>query len=310
MTSRRTFLLLTAAAAAWQSFAARAQELFSPFVGSDPENVDRMVRIAAPASSESVIDLGSGDGRIVFAALRDRPGVRGTGVDINAGLVAKANAMAGSQELAGRAQFLHQNVFDADLGKVDIIFMWLFPELMRLLRPKILAEARPGTRVVAATWGMGSWPADVTEERTGNYTTIRMWHVPARIEGAWEWESTIDGVTHRFEALLEQHFQQAEGAVRVGHRRQLIQSAELKGRDLKFLLSMTLPGTGYTGMSFSGEVRDNVIEGTMEVRLPVREDTDPEAETLTETIERIRLPWIARRATTIGYFAPTGTNIS
>jgi hypothetical protein len=283
---------------------ARAQELFSPFVGSDPENVERMVKIAAPASGETVIDLGSGDGRIVFAALKDRPGVRGIGVDINAGLVAKANAAASTQNLSDRVQFLHQNVFDADLGKVDVIFMWLFPELMRLLRPKILAQARPGTRVVTATWDMGTWPADMTDERTGAFTTIRLWHVPARIDGAWEWEISIDGITHRFEALLEQQFQQAEGAVRVGNRRQLIQSARLQGRSLQFRLSMTLPGTGYTGMSYSGEVRDNVIEGTIELRPPVQED-EP-----LETVTTVRLPWRARRSQVIGYFAPTGTDIS
>ncbi|MBX3666586.1 MAG: methyltransferase domain-containing protein [Burkholderiales bacterium] len=304
MPSRRSFLSILAAASAFQSIAARAQELFSPFVGSDPENVERMVRIAAPADGETVIDLGSGDGRIVFAALRDRPGVRGIGVDINADLVAKAKAAAG--DLADRAQFLHQNVFDADLGKVDVIFMWLFPELMRLLRPKILSQARPGTRIVAATWGMGTWPADATDERTGNYTTIRLWHVPARVEGAWEWEADIGGITHRFEALLEQHFQQAEGAVRVGHRRQLLQGVELRGTSLQCLLNMTLPGTGHTRLSFSGQVRGDVIEGTMDVHLPLREDGETEA----ESIERIRLPWKARRAATVGYFAPTGTNLS
>ncbi len=304
MPSRRSFLSLIAAASAFQSLAARAQELFSPFVGSDPENVERMVRIAAPADGETVIDLGSGDGRIVFAALRNRPGVRGIGVDINAGLVAKAGAAAVAQKLGDRVQFLHQNVFDADLGKVDVIFMWLFPELMRLLRPKILTQARPGTRVVAATWDMGSWPADVTEEQTGSFTTVRLWHVPARIGGFWEWEVNIGGTSHRFEALVEQHMQQVEGAVRVGNQRQLLQGAELRGTALKWQLNMTLPGSGYTRITFEGQVRDDVIEGTMDVYHPVREEDE------LESLKRTRLPWQARRAATTGYFAPTGTQIS
>lgn len=304
MTSRRSFLSLIAAAFAWQAMAARAQELFSPFVGSDPENVARMVKLAAPASGETVIDLGAGDGRIVFAALKDRPGVRGVGVDINAELVAKANAAAGAQKLGDRAQFLHQNVFDADLSKVDVIFMWLFPELMRLLRPKILREARPGTRVVAATWDMGTWPADVTDEQTGNYTTVRLWHVPARVGGFWEWETSIGGTSYRFESLLEQHMQQVEGAVRVGNRRQLLQGVELRGTSLKCQLNMTLPGSGYTRFSFEGEARGDIIEGTVDVYHPVREEEE------LETLKRTRLPWTARRATTTGYFAPTGTNIS
>ncbi len=160
MPDRRTFLSLVAAGAALQPLVARAQERFSPFVGSNPENVRRMVELAAPRSGETVIDLGSGDGRIVFAAMQDRPGVRGLGVEINADLVQKSNAAAQAQGLGDRVRFMHQNAFDADLGKVDVIFMWLFPELMRLLRPKILAQARPGTRVVVATWDLGSWTAE------------------------------------------------------------------------------------------------------------------------------------------------------
>ncbi|MDP3716009.1 MAG: hypothetical protein Q8R21_06315, partial [Burkholderiales bacterium] len=78
----------------------------------------------------------------------------------------------------------------------------------------------------------------------------------------------------------------------------------LQGRSLQFLLSMTLPGTGYTGMSFSGEVRGDVIEGTIQVRTPVREDEELEG------LPTIRLPWRAKRTLEIGYFAPTGTDIS
>jgi len=304
MPTRRSFLSLIAAASALQATAARAQELFSPFVGSDPENVARMVRLAAPAAGETVIDLGSGDGRIVFAATKDRPGVRGIGVDINAGLVAKANAAAVTQKLGDRVQFLHQNVFDADLRKVDVIFMWLFPELMLLLRPKILAEARPGTRVVAATWGMGTWPADVTDEVPGNHTTVRLWHVPARVAGFWEWEATINGNRYRFEALVEQHMQAVEGAVRVGNRRQLLQGVELRGASLKCQLNMTLPGSGYTRFSFEGQVRDGVIEGTVDVHHPIREDEE------LESLKRTRLPWTARRTPASSYFSPTGTDIS
>lgn len=304
MPTRRTFLSLMAVASAWQSLPARAQERFSPFVGSDPENVARMVRMAAPMAGETIIDLGSGDGRIVFAALRDNPGVRGIGVDINAGLVAKANEAANAQGMGDRARFLHQNVFDADLGKVDVIFMWLFPELMRLLRPKILAQARPGTRVVTATWDMGSWPADVVDDNKGSYSMIRMWYVPARIEGAWEWDVTIGDRSYRFEALLEQRMQQAEGAVRVGNRRELLHEMSLRGDALRFRINVTLAGLGHVRFSFTGRVLEgNRIEGSLEAQLP----HNPEEE---EAPDPLRMPWQARRAAGGGYFAPTGTNIS
>lgn len=302
MPSRRSFMALVAAASAFQALGVRAQERFSPFVGSNPENVRRMVELAAPRSGETVIDLGSGDGRIVFAALQGRPGVRGLGVDIDAELVRKSNAAAGVQGLADRARFMHQNVFDADLGKVDVIFMWLFPELMRLLRPKILSEARPGTRVVAATWDLGTWPADVVDDQGGTFTAIRKWIVPARVEGGWEWEIALDGRTHRFDALLEQRMQQAEGVVRVGNRREILQHVILLGESLQFTLRITLPGAGYTQLSFAGRVRGDSIEGMLDAMLPQTGED--------EASEHIRMPWQARRSATPGYFAPTGTNIS
>ncbi len=303
MLSRRSFLSAVAVAAALKSIAARAQERFSPFVGSNPENVTRMVELAAPKAGETVIDLGSGDGRIVFAATQGRPGVRGIGVDVNNELVVKANASAKEQKLADRVQFLHQNVFDADLSKVDVIFMWLFPELMRLLRPKILREARPGTRLVAATWDMGPWwPADTTDEPPGAFMTIRQWIVPARVEGQWEWEFMLRDRNYRFEALLEQRMQQVEGAIRSGNRRELLQNMTLRGAALSFSTQITLPGTGYARLSFNGNVQGDAIEGTFEAQIP-----KPDQENETETVRR---PWRARRVATAGFFAPTGTNIN
>lgn len=302
MTDRRTFLSIVTAGAALRSIAASAQERFSPFVGSNPENVRRMVELAAPRSGETVIDLGSGDGRIVFAAVRDRPGVLGLGVDINAELVQKSNAAAHAQGLADRVQFMHQNAFDADLSKADVIFMWLFPELMRLLRPKILAQARPGTRVVVATWDLGSWPADAIDDMGGMAPAIRKWIVPARIDGGWEWETTMRDRTHRFAALFEQHMQKAEGVVRVGNRRETFNHMLLRGQKLDFSLRMTLPGLGFTHMIFSGRVAGDTIDGTIDAQIPLPGDD--------EAMDEIRVPWRARRTKALGYFAPTGTNIT
>ncbi|MGZ9066648.1 MAG: SAM-dependent methyltransferase [Burkholderiales bacterium] len=302
MPDRRSFLSLVTAAAAWHGLVARAQERFSPFVGSNPENVRRMVELAAPRSGETVIDLGSGDGRIVFAAVEGRPGVRGVGVDINAELVQKANADAKAKGLADRARFVHQNAFDADLAKADVIFMWLFPELMRLLRPKILAQARPGTRVVAGTWDLGSWQPDAVDDEGGASPATRKWIVPARIEGGWDWDLPLRERTHRFSALFEQRTQQAEGVTRVGNRREIFQNVILRGEMLQFSLRITLPGVGYTQLAFVGRVRGDTIEGSANAAIPVPEDE--------EAMDHIRVPWHARRTTALGYFAPTGMNIS
>jgi SAM-dependent methyltransferase len=302
MPTRRSFLSLVTAAAAWEALAARAQERFSPFVGSNPENVRRMVELAAPRSGETVIDLGSGDGRIVFAATEGRPGVRGLGVDIDKELVQKSNAAAKAKGLGDRVRFLHQNAFDADLGKVDVIFMWLFPELMRLLRPKILAHARPGTRVVAATWDLGSWQPDAVDDQGGAAPAIRKWIVPARIDGAWEWEIPIGDRTHRFSALFEQRMQQVEGVTRVANRREIFQHIILRGEALQFSLRMTLPGAGFAQLAFVGRVSGDTIEGSADASIPIAGEE--------EAMDHVQVPWRARRTSTIGYFAPTGTDIT
>ena len=304
MPTRRSFLSLVTAATAWHALVARAQERFSPFVGSNPDSVQRMVELAAPRSGETVIDLGSGDGRIVFAALEGRPGVRGLGVDINAELVQKSNAAAKAKGLGDRVRFVHQNAFDADLGRADVIFMWLFPELMRLLRPKILAQARPGTRVVTSTWDLGTWQPDAVDDLGDTAPAVRKWLVPARLEGAWDWELQLRGRTHRFSALFEQRMQQAEGATRVGNRREIFQNVIVRGEAVQFSLRMTLSGAGYTQLAFVGRVRGDTMEGTVDAAIPMASDDDDTA------MEHVRMPWLARRTTTIGYFAPTGTNIS
>jgi SAM-dependent methyltransferase len=302
MPSRRSFLSLVTAATAWRTIAAHAQERHSPYVGSNPDNVRRMVELAAPRSGETVIDLGSGDGRIVFAAVQSRPGLRGLGIDINAELVQKSNAEARAKGLADRVRFMHQNAFDADLTKVDVIFMWLFPELMRLLRPKIVAQARPGTRVVTATWDLGSWAPDAVDDQGGALPAIRKWIVPAHIDGAWDWTISLYERTHRFSALFEQRMQQVEGVVRAGDRREIFQHMLLRGDALQFSLRMTLPGAGYTNLIFRGRVSGDTIEGAIDAQIPVPGNDE-------DNVDQIHLPWHARRTAQSAYFAPTGTNI-
>ena len=276
-------LLLTAPAA--------AQERFSLFVGSDPENVTRMVRMAGIRDGDVVLDLGSGDGRIVLEAVRGHPRVQGGGVDIDRELVAESNAAAKEQGYANRVRFYHRNVFDADLKEATVIFMWLFPELMRLLRPKILAEARPGTRVVTHVWDMGSWKPDAIDD---DGAQVNLWIVPARVEGAWSWELPVGPARHTYAALLEQQFQMLEGTVRAGSRRGIFENMRLRGDEISFTLAMTLDGVEPVRHEFRGKVQGDRILGT------VRVSREPHTETR-------ELPWHASRASTSAYFAPSGT---
>jgi hypothetical protein len=237
-----------------------------------------------------VFDLGSGDGRIVMEAAKLNATARGRGIEIDEKLVMESRNVAKQNGIADRVQFLHQNAFDADLKEASIIAMWLWPELMRMLRPKILAEARPGTRVVTRTWDLGSWKPDAQDS---NGSQLFMWIVPAKVEGSWNWALPFEKGTRSYAAVFEQHFQQVEGVVRSASRRGLFDGVKLRGDEISFSLMMTIDGMGLVRHQFNGRVRGDVIDGTVNV--------------MYEPYEKpLELPWRAERVRTSAYFAPTG----
>src|SRR4030095_6929740 len=117
---------------------------------------------------------------IVLEAARMHPGVQGRGIEMDERLVRDSTATAEATRLADRVKFIHQNAFDADLSEATVITMWLWPEVMNMLRPKILAEARPGTRIVTRIWDLGeTWKPDATDT---NGSQLFMWVVPAKVD--------------------------------------------------------------------------------------------------------------------------------
>ena len=278
--------------------AALAQAMVSLWVGSREEVAARMIALANLKPGEVVTDLGSGDGRLVIGSALANPKVTGFGVDIDAKLVREASARAWVAGVHDRVRFHHQNVFDADLSRVDVIYMWLFPEMMRLLRNKILLEARPGTRIVSQMFDMGDWKPDAADPEQA---TVRLWVVPARIEGNWRWELALPGQKkkNRFDAILDQTFQHANGVVRVGTVRRQIREFKLEGDQFTFQMHIPVPGqSGSQELEFSGRVKGDVMEGKAKWLRPVQGDN--EAYTATE------MPWRAVRTTTTTYFKPTG----
>jgi len=278
------------------SSGASAQAMFSLFVATKDEIAERMIALADPKPGETVIDLGAGDGRLVIRSAKERPGVKGIGVDLDAKLVGDAIAIAAAEGVADRTRFLQQNVFDADLSKVDVIYMWLFPELIRLLRPKILREARPGTRVVMQMFDLGNWQWDKTDEQQ---ESVRLWVVPANVNGNWRWTLTLpNGKRASYAAIVEQQFQQGDAAVRVGKDRRATRMFSVRGDQVTFSLTIPVPGLPNQDHDFTGKVRGNVITGTVKLR----SDYDPE----TNNYKYIELPWRAERTAKTTYFEPTG----
>ena len=268
----------------------RSQERFSFFQASSPENVERMLTLAHLRDDDVVVDLGSGDGLIPLTAARMNPRLHGRGVEINSNLVEESNQRARSEGLADRVRFEHRNAFDVDLRDATVVTMWLFPELMRLLRPIILERATPGTRVLTSSWDLGAWQPD---EVDNDGTAIYMWIVPARVAGAWEWELSVASRRFRYSSFVEQHFQKVEGVARTGDRREVLEGMTLRGADITFALNITLDQLGLTRHEFSGKVESDQIVGTVKV-------TPADQPQLT-------MPWRARRSKRSDYFARTGT---
>jgi Methyltransferase domain len=267
-----------------------SQERFSFFLPSSPESVERMLTLAELRDDDVVIDLGSGDGLIPLTAARMNPRLRGRGVDIDPKLVDESNQRAKQAGVGDRVRFEHRNAFDVDLREATVVTMWLFPELMRLLRPVILERARPGTRVVTSTWDLGTWKPDKV---SSSEPAIYLWIVPARVAGGWDWDLEVAGKRIPYGVVLDQQFQVIEGSARAGDRREVLTSPTLRGDEIAFTLNITLEGLGLTQHEFSGKVQDDRITGTVKVS-----STKQEA---------LTLPWRARRTTKPRYFDPTGT---
>lgn len=172
-------------------FAASALDTDVPFVTTPLSVTEAMLAIAKVGKADYLIDLGSGDGRIVIMAARQF-GARGLGVEIDPKLVEESRVNARRAGVADRAEFRDQDLFATDLTPATVLTMYLLPDVNILLRPKLLA-LKPGTRVVSHDWDMGDWQPDAElrvpapEKKLGLDRTSRvmLWKIPAQIDGRW-----------------------------------------------------------------------------------------------------------------------------
>jgi 16S rRNA G966 N2-methylase RsmD len=249
--------------------------------------VDEMLRMAKVGSSDYLIDLGSGDGRIIITASK-RLGAQGFGVDLDTYLLKLANQNAKKEGVADRAQFFERNLFETDLSKATVITSYLLPEMNEKLRPKLLA-LRPGTRVVTHDYSMGDWDADeektllVPEKTVGDpgKSYIFLYIVPAHVAGEWESTVTVGGKPVSYHFDLEQRFQLVKGTVTVGGREAKVPQFRLVGDRIAFSVSAPA-GAGMAPHRFSGTVKGEAIEGTVTIGSGSGERTAPWRAKLTQ----------------------------
>ncbi len=202
-----------------------------PFITS-PDNVTlEMLSAAGVRQGDHVIDLGSGDGRIVILAAR-RFGATGLGVEIDPQLVERSRRNARDAGVADRAEFREQDLFKTDLSRASVITMYLLQEVNMALRPSLLA-LRPGTRVVSHDWDMGDWQPDATttvpvpDKAVGRekLSRIHLWVVPARVEGLWCGSGAWRGSSLR----LSQRHQFVEGTL-TRREGEVVRTRAMRGR--------------------------------------------------------------------------------
>lgn len=224
--------------------------LDAPYVTTDYQVVDAMLALAEVKPEDHVIDLGSGDGRILIAAARSH-GAQGLGVEIDPARIREAEANARAARVSDRVRFVRQDLFQTPLNDADVVTIYLTPEVNLRLRPRILAEMRAGSRVISHQYDMGDWRAD--QRQRVEASTIYLWVVPARIEGRWT--LTADG--RRATLDLQQRYQRFDGRVAAdgGGTGTRVEQGVVNGERIRFVADV-----GEGRRAFEGRVVGDRIE--------------------------------------------------
>jgi SAM-dependent methyltransferase len=223
------------------------------WIPTPPEVVTRMLELAGTTPQDFVVDLGSGDGRIVIAAAQ-RFDARALGVEFGPAMVELARQRAAQAGVAGRARFAQGDLFEADLSEATVITLYLLGELNRKLRPRLLA-LRPGTRIVSHAFDMGDWLPDLEEFIAGR--RVFLWWVPADVRGHWRAELPAAAGGGQLDLRLGQTLQLLDGAAEVDGRAVPIRSLALRGTALVAVL-----GESGREIVLRGRIAGERVEGT------------------------------------------------
>jgi SAM-dependent methyltransferase len=254
-----------------------------PYVQTPVEIVERMMRMAEVRAGDFVIDLGSGDGRIVIEAAKR--GARGLGVDLDPSLVKLATQNARQAGVADRARFETRDIFDTDLSAASVVTMYLLADFNKKLAPRLLA-LKPGTRIVSHDGSIGDWPADETlEMRTpekpvgvGGTSKVELWIVPAELGGTWTSQLAQHGGAWRFQ--VAQRYQILEVAAFAEGRELLVRNTRLRGEEVKLVITGVVKSRPWHHY-FVGTARGDAIEGEV---------------TVSDGNNKVVYPWLAKRA--------------
>jgi SAM-dependent methyltransferase len=241
----------------------------TPFVVSPDAVVERMLYLARPKAGDRLVDLGSGDGRIVIEAAK-RFGASGLGVDIDARLVDLARANARRAGVENLARFEVQDLFETDLRGVNVVTMYLLPEVNLKLVPRFLEQLKPGARIVSHDYDLGPWPFDemlelaLAEKMVGplGHSKVFLWVVPADARG--KWRSDMPGFGGQWQFDIAQKYQVLEVDARAGSAAMVVRGARMRGEEIRIAMTGLIAGKGYN-MLFEGKIAGGRIEGNARI---------------------------------------------
>lgn len=249
----------------------------APYVATPQVTVDEMLRLANVGPQDVVVDLGSGDGRVVITAAR-KFGARGYGVELDWRLNIQAEENARQAGVADRVRFLERDLFKTDLGEATVITTYLLPFMMLRLRTAVLA-LKPGTRVVSHDFDFGDWRPD---QKTHVRKNVFLWIVPARVAGRWQLRLQVPPIERRLDLEFKQRYQDVSAHARLNGVPTQVWETKLVGDRLTFTIVDSTDRENEAALYFDGRVRDDYIEGEVSQGVGA---------------ERASLKWRAVRAT-------------
>ncbi len=222
--------------------------------------VEEMFQMAEVNKDDIVYDLGCGDGRFVITAAK-KFGARGVGIDIDPKRVKESLENAIEAGVTDRVKIIEDDLFTTDISEATVITLYLLRDLNLKLRPKLLRELKPGTRILSYVFDMGDWEPDDKVDHIFNY-----WIIPAQVTGTWRWSFSTPKGERRYDLHLKQNFQKVTGQVTIPEGREVrITDAKLTGDRLSFRVRFDDTNKQRVVMQFNGRVSGKVMDGKVEV---------------------------------------------
>jgi SAM-dependent methyltransferase len=222
--------------------------------------------MANVGKDDILYDLGCGDGRIVITAAQ-LYGTHGVGVDIDPDRIMESQENAALAKVAHLVRFLEQDLFKTDFHEATVVSLYLLTSVNLRLRPLLLSQLRPGTRVVSHNYGMDDWKPDQSSVVTVNEVShnVYFWIIPANVSGTWEWTWVENSKKVHYLMELEQQFQRLSAKIKRGNQELDLRDILLTGDKIQFTAEKK-EGGKITAMVFTGLASGHTMEGSVEIR--------------------------------------------